>query len=214
MSTLATVTARCVHCAWRTDVERGPELEEVRSIHELIHPGGTVLVGEPEKSSPVERIRAIPNRPKEEPVANGNGEFWPREEIIAAIKAHALEHGVPPSSKDWVNAADGRPSTDVVRRRFGSWADAVEAAGFERPTRGGNRARQHARASSSAPSSEAKKREAVPPPGARTGADARAGQRGRERFPKRFRIHSGKRLARRPRPARHRPEREAAGHAR
>lgn len=77
---LLSVTARCVHCTWRTDVTGGA-LAEQRDVHELMHPGGTVLVGgDPGESgtprtnparvanrrSAVERIRAIHDRPIEE----------------------------------------------------------------------------------------------------------------------------------------------------
>lgn len=64
---------------------------------------------------------------------------WTREEIIAAIQAHAAANdGFPPASTEWFINAPGRPNATKVKRVFGSWADAVEAAGFPRPTRGGN----------------------------------------------------------------------------
>ncbi len=44
MSTLATVTVHCVHCTRKTDVA-GSALAEQRDVHELMHPGGTVIVG-------------------------------------------------------------------------------------------------------------------------------------------------------------------------
>lgn len=60
----------------------------------------------------------------------GKPKVWTREKIIAAIQAFAAEHGRPPTSTE-------RPSmAQQSKREFGSWADAVEAAGFAKPTRG------------------------------------------------------------------------------
>lgn len=53
-----------------------------------------------------------------------------RESIIAAIQEHAAEHGLPPTGKQMTTIAF------AATRTFGSWADAVEAAGFPRPKRG------------------------------------------------------------------------------
>lgn len=67
------------------------------------------------------------------------GTKWTREDVIAGIKCYADEHGAPPSSHD-------SPALKYrAKRVFGSWADAVEAAGYERPRRGNPR-RRHAAA--------------------------------------------------------------------
>src|SRR4051794_21683112 len=59
---------------------------------------------------------------------------WSAEAILAAIQHSAAEHGRPPTSSEWlVNRPPGVPSVYVVQIRFGSWANAVEAAGFPRP---------------------------------------------------------------------------------
>lgn len=57
-----------------------------------------------------------------------------KQQIIDAIKARAAELGVQPVKRDF-ETKFGNRATAV----FGSWADAVEAAGFPRPTRGGRR---------------------------------------------------------------------------
>lgn len=162
MSALPTITARCVHCAWRTDVE-GEALVEARDVHELLHPGGTMLVGEKPKP-PVDRIREIPDRPvvKEEPVANGGSGrrprgYWTRERVIEAIQAFHAEHGRVPAHRDLGGAL---PTDPTIRRFFSTMNAAIEAAGFE--SRPGGRATRHA--SDSSPSSEGPKSEAVPPP--------------------------------------------------
>lgn len=68
--------------------------------------------------------------------------YWTRERVIEAIQTWADEHGRPPAVADWCHASkDGsHPSaTRVYRSRdrdsapFASWADAIEAAGYQRP---------------------------------------------------------------------------------
>jgi DNA-binding CsgD family transcriptional regulator len=66
---------------------------------------------------------------------------WEQHEIVDAIRAWVAETGAPPSSTDW-GAAGGPsakwvrerprwPGLAVVRRRFGSWEAAIDAAGHE-----------------------------------------------------------------------------------
>ncbi|MFL5911443.1 MAG: homing endonuclease associated repeat-containing protein [Gaiellaceae bacterium] len=64
------------------------------------------------------------------------GKRWDEETVVAAIVRWHAEHGAPPTSAQWLNAADGYPSQSSVRKVFGSWAAGIEAAGFPRPTRG------------------------------------------------------------------------------
>lgn len=99
---------------------------------------------------------------------------WTRETMIAAIQRFATRYGRPPGAADFnpamVRAAghDWRaerfyadadyPTVPSVAREFGSWADAVEAAGFPRPgygyehlpTDGGRRGGAHLGAERSA----------------------------------------------------------------
>jgi hypothetical protein len=53
------------------------------------------------------------------------------EQIVGLIREWAAQHGEPPTSKDWEKAAPGRPCTHTVAGRFGSWSQAIRAAGFE-----------------------------------------------------------------------------------
>lgn len=71
---------------------------------------------------------------------------WTREAVIAAIQRWAERHGRPPTASDWIRAGDDHPAMSNVYRTtsrtarnnpFASWADAIEAAGFERPETGG-----------------------------------------------------------------------------
>jgi transcriptional regulator with XRE-family HTH domain len=72
---------------------------------------------------------------------------WTRENVISAIQAFALAFGRPPQSIDWnttlarrfggVGTANGHfPSVSTVQELFGSWANAIEVAGFPRPSKG------------------------------------------------------------------------------
>lgn len=75
--------------------------------------------------------------------------FWTRDAIVDCIQAFAEMYGRPPTAPDWnpsFAAARGDteraarfredgawPFVSVVVREFGSWAAAIEAAGFPRP---------------------------------------------------------------------------------
>jgi DNA invertase Pin-like site-specific DNA recombinase len=53
---------------------------------------------------------------------------WKNDEIIAAIRAWADEHGRPPTWDEWCRAAPEHPTTQTVRKHFGSWQAALAAA--------------------------------------------------------------------------------------
>lgn len=61
---------------------------------------------------------------------------WSPERILAAIRAWAAEHGRPPGAREWRHTRPTAPTTNTVVREFGSWANAIEAAGFPRPRSG------------------------------------------------------------------------------
>jgi len=64
--------------------------------------------------------------------------YWTPERIIASIQEWARIHGEPPKAHEWLRAqekVDGRsrwPSVTLAQREFGSWSNALEAAGFIR----------------------------------------------------------------------------------
>lgn len=82
---------------------------------------------------------------------------WSKPRIVAAIQQWAQRYGQPPTCTDWMPAiarhhgspsaadkqaryeADDWPCTNEVRRRFGTWNAAIEAAGFEPMTSGQRR---------------------------------------------------------------------------
>jgi hypothetical protein len=61
---------------------------------------------------------------------------WTDDEMLDALRAYGREHGRAPTSIEWKTAEDSHPSAHTIGKRFGSWANAVERAGFARPTQG------------------------------------------------------------------------------
>lgn len=69
---------------------------------------------------------------------------WTQETVVAAIRRWAKEHdGQPPTATDWHWAREGYPAATAIYRHasndtaaFGSWGEAIEAAGFPRPRQG------------------------------------------------------------------------------
>lgn len=125
----ASVTARCVHCSWRTDQDDSQALHEVREIHELIHPGGTVVVvAEPEEPEPLlsepEPSASDGRRPRG---------YWTRERLIEALQAFYREQGRSPTQ---VDLRAPLPSNAVLTRQFGSMGKAYEAAGIPARAKG------------------------------------------------------------------------------
>ncbi len=57
--------------------------------------------------------------------------YWDRDRIVAAINSHLSEHGELPTPRGWLtrDPTGARPALHNVRRHFGSWANALEAAG-------------------------------------------------------------------------------------
>jgi hypothetical protein len=64
---------------------------------------------------------------------------WSRDQILAAFRAWTEEHGCLPTSREWqsADARGRRPTTERVRREFGTWSAALAAA--SRATRRGRR---------------------------------------------------------------------------
>lgn len=65
---------------------------------------------------------------------------WTHERVLDAIRRYAAANGRPPTATDWQRAdrGNGYPAASSVYSAdescpFASWADAIEAAGFERP---------------------------------------------------------------------------------
>jgi hypothetical protein len=91
------------------------------------------------------RIRALPEVDAREP-SPARAPRFSREEIVAKVRSWTAHHGTPPTTRDWepsrARAAkqDWRarrfesgdwPSAPMVRRQFGTFNAAIEAAGFE-----------------------------------------------------------------------------------
>lgn len=62
---------------------------------------------------------------------------WNRQAIIEAIRAIAAETGFVPNQRHFNGpSTDKRPNLALIKRVFGSFGDAIEAAGYPRPQRG------------------------------------------------------------------------------
>lgn len=92
--------------------------------------GGRIVI-DPDAPMPL----ALQNDREDEAMTNGvRASKWTRESVIEAIQDFAREHGRPPMTADF--AGGKGPSGPTCVRIFGSWGDAVVAAGFPRPQRG------------------------------------------------------------------------------
>jgi hypothetical protein len=65
--------------------------------------------------------------------------FWTQETIVAEIQAWVDENGRTPRMLDWRQRGHA-PWETTVRRHFGSWSAALEAAGYGRVPHGRRRA--------------------------------------------------------------------------
>lgn len=54
---------------------------------------------------------------------------WTRERIVEAFLAETERLGRVPLSSEWCTSGESHPTRDTVRRTFGSWRAALEAAG-------------------------------------------------------------------------------------
>lgn len=57
-----------------------------------------------------------------------NRRLWSSEEIVDALRQWTSEHGRPPRQRDLVYGASGLPTAHTIRRRFGSYRAALDAA--------------------------------------------------------------------------------------
>lgn len=63
--------------------------------------------------------------------------YWTKQRVLDAIHRYTKTNGRPPVASDWLTNngqhQDGYPYVSTVTREFGSWANAIEAAGHPRP---------------------------------------------------------------------------------
>lgn len=60
---------------------------------------------------------------------------WTRGQMTTALRTWAAEHGRPPTSRDWQSPdrSGSRPTTERIRREFGTWSAALAAAKLQTP---------------------------------------------------------------------------------
>ncbi|HKI91412.1 MAG TPA: hypothetical protein VJ986_03850 [Gaiellaceae bacterium] len=61
---------------------------------------------------------------------------WTPETVIYAITLWYRQHSRPPYTSEWDQAGENHPSRQTVARVFGSWNEAMAAAGFKPRPRG------------------------------------------------------------------------------
>lgn len=64
------------------------------------------------------------------------GYCWTRENVVYAIELWHRRYLRAPTVADWTNAGHDHPTRHTVQRVFGSWNNAIKAAGL-RPRRQG-----------------------------------------------------------------------------
>lgn len=57
---------------------------------------------------------------------------WSDESILQTIGAWTTEHGRPPRPAEWMRSTPEHPCSATVKKRFGTWAAALDAAAAAR----------------------------------------------------------------------------------
>jgi hypothetical protein len=65
-----------------------------------------------------------------------SGFRWTHDTIVYAITLWHRQHSRPPYTSEWEQAGENHPSRQTVARVFGSWNEAIAAAGFRPRPRG------------------------------------------------------------------------------
>lgn len=79
----------------------------------------------------VEYLRAHPVAAGRCRACGASPRLWKPGEITAAIRRHVELFGGVPSREKWGTATAEHPEFQVAHRVFGSWGNAIRAAGFE-----------------------------------------------------------------------------------
>jgi hypothetical protein len=121
------LTVRCAFCQWTVTAPGASARAEAAAHRVAAHPAAGKPRGKPRAVSMAEsRARGA---------ATARTVRWTRERIVESLQAFAAEHGRPPSCLDARHHVGRLPQQPTCARAFGSWANAIEAAGFPRPTR-------------------------------------------------------------------------------
>lgn len=90
------------------------------------HPSSTLITTRFGGFPNARRLAGVPA-----PLARTRRDPWSDREIHEALRSWVALHGTVPRSREWERAHRDRPTSLFLRRRFGNWASALEAFGFE-----------------------------------------------------------------------------------
>jgi hypothetical protein len=111
---------------WRLAGESHPSVTTVRSVFGSWNSAVAAAGFRPRRPGEARRAgpALVPGR--SEPAVR-----WPVNTVVARLRAWTDDHGRPPTLEEWRRASARHPSSATVRRLFGTWNDALVAAGFE-----------------------------------------------------------------------------------
>lgn len=125
--------ARSTISAWLDDRHAEKQLARRERYRGTCETCGAKTTGCNGYNAPNECAKCAPARQHEE-------RYWNKERVLEAIKDFHARNGRRPVAQEWHDKhnLDGEryPFTSIVIREFGSWANAIEVAGFERPVVG------------------------------------------------------------------------------
>jgi len=112
---------------WRLAGESHPSVTTVRTVFGSWNAAIAAAGLRPRRPGEARRgVPAnLPSRPDSPAVR------WPMATVVVRMRSWADEHGRPPTLEEWRRAGTRNPSAATVRRLFGTWNDALVAAGFE-----------------------------------------------------------------------------------
>lgn len=114
----------------------GLHIVDAHGLAAAEHVDEEVVMGSASPSGdPVRDSAAVSSEPPFGMARRGRGYAWTFEGVAAAVRYFHRQHGRPPTHSDIKNATPWLPAVSTLARLPFTLADAVEAAGFPRPTK-------------------------------------------------------------------------------